>query len=37
MLGNFTYCNRTKLHVGEDSLNMLNGELDIVSFTAAAR
>ena len=28
MLGNFTYCNPTKLHFGKDSLNMLKGELE---------
>lgn len=27
MLGNFTYCNPTKLYFGEDSLNYLNTEL----------
>lgn len=27
MLGNFTYCNPTKLYFGEDSLNYLNEEL----------
>lgn len=27
MLGNFTYCNPTKLYFGEDSLNELNAEL----------
>lgn len=27
MLGNFTYCNPTKLYFGEDSLNCLNEEL----------
>ncbi len=28
MLGNFTYCNPTKLHFGKDSLDMLKGELE---------
>lgn len=27
MLGNFSYCNPTKLYFGEDSLNYLNAEL----------
>ena len=27
MLGNFTYCNPTKLYFGEDSLDNLNTEL----------
>ena len=27
MLGNFEYCNPTKLYFGEDSLNYLNTEL----------
>ena len=27
MLGNFSYCNPTKLYFGEDSLNYLNTEL----------
>lgn len=27
MLGNFTYCNPTKLYFGDESLNHLNGEL----------
>ena len=27
MLGNFSYCNPTKLYFGEDSLNYLNEEL----------
>lgn len=27
MLGNFTYCNPTKLYFGEESLNYLNTEL----------
>ena len=27
MLGNFTYCNPTKLYFGEDALNGLNEEL----------
>ena len=27
MLGNFEYCNPTKLYFGEDSLNYLNAEL----------
>ncbi len=27
MLGNFNYCNPTKLYFGEDSLNCLNEEL----------
>ena len=27
MLGNFAYCNPTKLYFGEDSLNYLNDEL----------
>lgn len=27
MLGNFTYCNQTKLYFGEDSLQYLNTEL----------
>lgn len=27
MLGNFEYCNPTKLYFGEDSLNNLNDEL----------
>ena len=28
MLGNFSFCNPTKLYFGEDSLNYLKGELD---------
>lgn len=27
MLGNFTYCNPTRIHFGEDSLKHLNEEL----------
>lgn len=27
MLGNFSYCNPTKLYFGDDSLNYLNTEL----------
>ena len=27
MLGNFSYCNPTKLYFGEDSLKYLNAEL----------
>ena len=28
MLGNFTYCNPTRLYFGEDSLNHLKQELE---------
>lgn len=28
MLGNFTYCNPTRLYFGKDSLDCLKGELD---------
>ena len=27
MLGNFTYCNPTRVHFGEQSLDQLGGEL----------
>ena len=27
MLGNFSYCNPTRLHFGENALNNLSGEL----------
>ena len=29
MLGNFSYCNPTRLYFGEDALDNLNGELGV--------